>query len=138
MAAVMLELLRLAVLLLVRLGLLGSRRLEIHHPGLRLESRRLGHHPEIRHLGLRLGMGSRRPFLEIPLRHIAGKLHFGNNHNLHHHAGIVHMGKSCNNSNSIPLSRCFHCNVCKMPNSVLVDTQAFDFLLDLAGNRIYL
>lgn len=134
MAAVMLELLRLAVLLLVRLGLLGSLRLESHHLGLLLESR----HPEIRRLGLRLGMGSLRPFLEIPLRHIAGKLHFGNNHNLHHHAGMVHMGRSCNNSNSIPLSRCFPCNVCKMPNSVLVDTQAFDFLLDLTGNRIYL
>lgn len=131
MAAVMLELLRLAVLLLVRL--------EIHHPGsLLLDLRPESLRPESLLLDLLLGMGSRRPCLEISLRHIAGKLHFGNNHTLHHHADMIHMDRSCNNSNSIPLSRCFPCNVCKMPNSVLVDTQAFDFLLYLAGNFIYL
>ncbi len=82
------------------------------------------------HLGILLG----HP--EISLHHIADKNHFHNNHNPRHFAGMVHMGRSYCNTNSYPLSSCIPSNVCKTPKQVLVNTQGFDFLLDLAGENI--
>jgi hypothetical protein len=81
-------------------------------------------------LGIRLG----HP--EKSLHHTADKIHFHKNHNRRHFAGMVHMGRSYCYTNSYPLSSCIPSNVCKTPKQVLVNTQGFDFLLDLAGESI--
>jgi hypothetical protein len=83
-------------------------------------------------LGIRLG------YPEKSLHHTADKIHFHKNHNRRHFAGMVHMGRSYCYTNSYPLSSCIPSNVCKTPKQVLVNTQGFDFLLDLACEGINL
>lgn len=93
----------------------------------RLPGRRLGR----RHPGPEIHLGH-----QIASHHLASKVHFHNSRNRLQMADFVHMGRSYYNTNLYPLSKCFPCNVCNAPNSVLVGAQSFDLFFKLAGNVI--